>query len=91
MIRPTPAASARSSSSSLLLLPCSPIRARLDAGPQGDRQLATGADVDAEALLGYPAGHRGAEEGLPGVVDVPAGEGGREVSGPGRRSASSTT
>ena len=58
-------------------------RPRIDSGPQGHGQLAPGADVDAEPLLGDPAGDRRAQEGLAGVVDVPAGEGRGEVPGPG--------
>ena len=74
MIRPTPArAPARARRRSCC---CRAARsARIDPGPQGHRELAAGADVDAETLLGDPAGHGRTEEGLGGVVDVPAGEG----------------
>ena len=58
-------------------------RARIDPGPQSHGQLAPGAHVDAEALLGDPAGDGSAQEGLARVVDVPAGEGRGEVPGPG--------
>ena len=38
-------------------------------------QLTTGTDIDAETLLAHPAGHGRTEEGLGGVVDIPALEG----------------
>ena len=56
MIRPTPASRASSSSVLALVVAVQPDRARVDPGPQGHGQLAPGADVDAEALLGDPAG-----------------------------------
>ena len=43
-------------------------------GAQRDRELAAGADVEAQALLGDPARDRRAEERLAGVEDVGAGE-----------------
>ena len=60
----------RRSSASDLLLPWKPIRAGSKPGPQRDGELAAGADVEAEALLGHPAGDRRAEERLAGVEDV---------------------
>ena len=40
------------------------------AGGEGDGELAAGAHVDREPLLGHPADHLGAEERLAGVVDA---------------------
>ena len=45
-----------------------------EAGPQGDRQFAAGADVQAKSGVVHPPGHRGAQERLAGVEDVAAGE-----------------
>ena len=86
-----PASSARPISASLLLLPCSPIRAGGHLRPQRHGELAAGAGVQAQALLDHPAGDLGAQERLARVVHVGAaaqvGEGGverrREVAGPG--------
>ncbi|TWH01886.1 hypothetical protein L615_001500000590 [Nocardioides sp. J9] len=47
---------------------------RVDAGTQRDGQLTVAAHVEAQPLLRDPAGDRGAEEGLAGVVDVVAAE-----------------
>ena len=41
-----------------------------EPGGKRDGELAAGAHVQAQALLGDPAGDRGAEERLAGVVDV---------------------
>ena len=56
---------------------------QVDPGPLHNRELAAGAHVDAQSLLAHPAGDRGAEERLAGVVDVPAGERLGEGAGPG--------
>ena len=85
-MRPTPASTARVSSATDLLLPWKPIRAGSKPGAQGDAQLAAGADVEAQALLGDPARDRRAEERLARVVDVDAGEGVAEGPGRGRGS-----
>ena len=74
MIRPTPTSTARSSSRSLLLLPWKPIRLGVEARTQRDGQLAAGADVEAEPLLGDPAHAGHGQERLAGVVDVGAVE-----------------
>ena len=54
-----------------------------EADPARDLELAAAADVEVQPLLHDPLGDRGAEEGLPGVVDVGPGEplleGGGEV------------
>ena len=47
---------------------------RVEAGTQGDGELAAGADVEAQALLGDPPRDGRAEERLAGVVDVVVGE-----------------
>jgi hypothetical protein len=47
---------------------------RGESGPLGDGQLAAGAHVEEQALLGDPAGDRRTEERLAGVVHVVAGE-----------------
>ena len=57
-----------------------------EAGAQRDGQLAAGADVEVQALLGDPAGDRRAQERLAGVVDVGAGERRRGRPAPGRGS-----
>ncbi len=44
-----------------------------EAGPQRHSQLAAGADVEGQALLGHPPGDRGAQERLARVVDVAVG------------------
>ena len=48
---------------------------RREAGAQRDGELAAGADVEPQPLLGHPARDRGAQERLGGVVDVAAREG----------------
>ena len=74
MMRPTPTSSARRSSATDLLLPCSPMRRGRELGLDRDGELATGAHVEVEALLGDPARRGDAEECLAGVVDVGVGE-----------------
>jgi len=46
-----------------------------EARAQGDRQLAAGADVQRQALLGHPAGDSRTEKSLARVVDVAVREG----------------
>ena len=57
--------------------------ARVEAGAQGDGELARGAHVEAEALLGDPLRDRRAQERLAGVEDVERGERVAERPGPG--------
>ena len=71
------------SSATVLLLPWKPIRAGSKPARSGDGQLAAGADVEAEPLLGDPARDRRAQERLAGVVDVVAGERVAEGARPG--------
>ena len=71
-MRPTPYRSAASISATLLLLPWKPIRSAGKAGSDRHGQLATGADVQPQALLVDPPCHGGAQESLAGVVDVGA-------------------
>ena len=54
-----------------------------EARARGHRQLAAGADVEREPVLGQPARHGRAEERLAGVEDLVAGEGVAEGAGPG--------
>ena len=82
-IRPTPASTARASSAHGLVVAVEADPGRVEAGPQRDGQLAAGADVEAEPLLGDPAGDRGAEERLAGVEDVVRRERVAEGPGPG--------
>ena len=90
-IRPTPASTARRSSAHGLVVAVEADPGRVDAGAQRDGQLAGRADVEAQPLLGDPAGDRGAEERLAGVVDVVALERLRKARARPRKSASSRT
>ena len=76
---PTPASTAATSSSIDLLLPWNAIRSRREARPQRDRELATAADVQAQPLVGDPAGDLRAQERLGGVVHRPRAERGGEL------------
>ena len=58
MIRPTPGTTARRSSRERLVVAVEADPGRVEAGALGDGELAAGADVEAEALLGDPAGDR---------------------------------
>ena len=83
MTRPTPSSTARSSSPSVLLLPWKPTRSIGKPARSATAQLAAGADVEGEPVLGQPARDGRAEERLAGVEDVVAGEGVAEGAGPG--------
>ena len=91
MIRPTPAVRRLAELGDALVVAVQADPAQVHPGPLHHRQLAAGADVDAQTLLGHPAGHRGAEEGLGRVVDVPAGERARRRPGPGPAGPASST
>jgi hypothetical protein len=54
-----------------------------EAGPQRDGELAPARDVEAQALVGDPAGHLRAQERLRRVMDGLRPERGRELGGPG--------
>ena len=58
MIRPTPASTARAQLGGGLVVAVVADPGRVEAGPQRDGQLAAGADVEAEPLLGDPARDR---------------------------------
>ena len=63
-----------------------------ELGLERHGELAAGADVEVEALLGDPAGGRDAEERLAGVVDVGAvGNASLNARARRRKSSSSTT
>ncbi len=91
-IRPTPASTARRSSGVGLVVAVQADPLRRHAGAQRHGQLAAGADVEAQPLLGDDADDRLAEERLARVEDVRAGE---RVAGSrrhrARKSASSRT
>jgi hypothetical protein len=55
-----------------LVVAMQPDAAQIDSGALYHRELTTGANVDAESLLGHPTCHRRTQEGLGGVVDVPS-------------------
>ena len=82
-IRPTPASTARVELGDRLVVAVEQQPLGREAGAQRDRQLAAGADVEAEPLLGDPAGDLGAQERLGGVVDGAALERLRARRGPG--------
>ncbi len=69
-IEPMPTATAFSSSTTLLLLPWKPEPRGIGSCGEGDGELAAGADVDGEPLVGDPAHDLGAQERLAGVVDA---------------------
>ena len=83
MIRPTPASTRAAQLVVGLVVAVVADPRRVEAGPQRDGELAGGADVEAEPLLGDPARDRRAEERLAGVVDVVAAERVAERRGPG--------
>ena len=83
MIRPTPSSTARASSAEGLVVAVEADPLHREARPLRDGELAAGADVEAESLLGDPAGDRRAEERLAGVEDVAVGEPVAEGPGPG--------
>ena len=58
MIRPTPSSTARSSSRRRLVVAVEADPLHREAGPLGDEQLAAGADVEREPVLGQPARRR---------------------------------
>ena len=64
---------------------------QIHPGPLHHRELAPGADVDAQTLLGHPAGDGGAEERLAGVVHIQPLNASAKARARARRSASSTT
>ena len=70
---PTPAAIARASSSSDLVVAVHGDLLGRHAGRQRHRQLAAGADVDAEAFVAHPAQHGAGAERLGRVEHPPAG------------------
>ena len=81
MIRPTPASSAPAAARRPSCCCRGSRSAPAGSRPRsGDGELAAGADVEVQPLLGDPARDRGAEERLAGVVDVVAGEGVAEVA-----------
>ena len=89
---PTPASTAATSSSIGLVVAVERDPLRREARPQRDRQLATAADVQAQPLVGDPAGDLRAQERLGGVVHRPRAERGGEIRGTRlRKSASSMT
>ena len=74
MIRPDAGGQALPQLVEALVVAVQPDPGQVDAGPLRHGQLAAGADVEAQPLLADPAGDRGAEERLGGVVDLPARE-----------------
>ena len=83
MIRPTPSSTARAQLGDGLVVAVEADAFHREAGALGDGQLAAGAHVEAQPLLGDPPGDRRTEEGLARVVDVAVGEAVAEGAGAG--------